>query len=161
MKEMSQKIMLMVLAGSILLGTTGQAIAGDLLTLPTQDGLEFYVVEGLDKTTAPNLELHNGTGWMLTPEGKIIKRDSLEARLLLTNVSKTENTPVFFPGLRTSLLGRVLGIGNQATVTPKLAIEKTVRSNTIGSVTSRLSIPPNPNQLALWEGAEGFQVLAF
>ena len=112
MKTIRQAVTCSIFAIAISCGTVGTGIAADLYTLPTEDGVELFLLDNHLET--PVLDLRGTSKPSLTVgqtgELTFARPDSLTKHFGVENASKTSAPSVTYQGFRTSPLGRVLNV---------------------------------------------------
>jgi hypothetical protein len=111
MKTLSQTVTGGVLGIAILLGAVGTGMAADLYTLPTEDGVELFLLDNHLQT--PSLDMRGTTNTSLTIGGMgeltFTRPDSLNKHFGVKSANRP-NDSVSYQGFRTSPLGRVLSV---------------------------------------------------
>lgn len=162
MEAIKPILMYVVLAFILLVTVAGPraAEAADLFTLTTENGLEFYLVEGTIDPVSFDAIFSNQSGLALTLDGLLTDGSWDPQRMFASAPSSTaDRSPAGFPGFRTSFLGRVLAIDAQfAGLLGQPTIRVAHQSRTKG--VQLRALPPASSRL-VWQAREGLTILSF
>ena len=137
------------------------AIGAELYSLPTEDGLELFLLD--NHIQAPALDVHAGARPSLTvgENGALTfsKPDSLARHFGLNGSTMPNGEAVGYQGFRTSPLGRVLGIQGQ--FQPSLGPAMLETADNGQMVERRFDLGKPQAERGGWENGQGLRVLSF
>ena len=149
------------LALSLLLVGSGTAWGAELYSLPTEDGLELFLLE--NHIQAPTLDVHAGVRPSLTvgADGALTfsKPDSLAKHFGLNGSATPNGGAAGYQGFRTSPLGRVLSIEGQ--FQPNLGPAMLETADSGRPVERRFDFGKPQAERGGWENGQGLRVLSF
>ena len=149
------------LALSLLVVGGGTAWGAELFSLPTEDGLELFLLD--NHIQEPALDVHAGARPSLTvgENGALTfsKPDSLARHFGLNGSTMANGEAIGYQGFRTSPLGRVLSIQGQ--FQPDLG-PATLETADNGQIVERHFDLGKPQaERGGWEDGQGMRVLSF
>lgn len=149
------------LALSLLVVGGGTAWGAELYSLPTEDGLELFLLE--NHIQAPALDVHGSARLGLTvgEDGALTfsKPDSLAKHFGLNGSATPNGRSVGYQGFRTSPLGRVLSIEGQ--FQPNLGPATLETADNGQPVERRFDFGKPQSERGGWESGQGLRVLSF
>lgn len=161
MSSMSQTLKSSIITIAFSLGIAGAAVAADLYTLPTEDGLELFLLE--NHLQAPSLDVHSNARPSLTlgEDGALTftKPDSLARHFGVIGTAQTGQPAVGYQGFRTSPLGRVLSVEGRFQPSLGPATVETADSGQPAGL--RFDLGTRQPERAGWEDGQGFRILSF
>jgi len=160
MKTLSRTVTSAVLGIAILFGAVGTGVAADLYTLPTDDGMELFLLDNHLQT--PSLDMRGTANTSLTIGGMgeltFTRPDSLNKHFGFKSANRT-NDSVSYQGFRTSPLGRVLSVEGRFQPDLGTATVETADSGQLPERRFDLGTPKNQGRG--WEDGQGLRILAF
>jgi hypothetical protein len=161
MKNLRQSATQILIAMSLLLGVSGAGLAADLYSLPTEDGLELFLLE--NRLQAPSLDLHASKGLALTlgEDGAVTfsRPDSFARHFGVKETAPTDRQIVGYQGFRTSPLGRVLNVEGRFQPDLGPATMQTADSGQLAE--RRLDLGTPRSERGGWEDGHGMRILSF
>lgn len=149
------------MASLLVVAGAGSAFAADLYSLPTEDGLELFLLD--NHIQSPILNLHRDTGTTLTvgQDGALTftRRDSLADQFGLPDTWKPSQPSVGYQGFRISPFGRVLSV--EGRFQPDLGPATVETANSGQAVERRFDFGTSASERAGWENGQGMRILSF
>ncbi len=159
MENMNHKLTGAAIGMALLLMTTmtGTASAADLYSLPTEEGLELFLLD--NHLASPSLDVRAGAAPNVTmnEEGAITinKPDSLMKQF---DRNKNSESALTYQGFQTSPLGRVLSVKGQFNQNLGSANMETADTK---QAERHFDLGTPSNQRGGWEEGQGFRILSF
>lgn len=151
----------MMIVTGFLVTVTGTGLAADLYSLPTEEGLELFLLE--NRLQAPSLDLHASKRLALTlgeDGGVTLNRpDSLAGKFGMEEKATIDRQIVGYQGFRTSPLGRVLGVEGRFQPNLGPATMETADSGQLAE--RRLDLGTPQSERGGWEDGHGVRILSF
>jgi hypothetical protein len=161
MRSTSQTLKSTIIAMALSLGLAGTGVAADLYTLPTEEGLELFLLE--NHLQAPSLDVHSNarTGLTLGEDGFLTftKPDSLARHFGVMGTAQTDQPAVGYQGFRTSPLGRVLSV--EGRFHPNLGPATVETADSGQPAELRFDLGARQRERAGWEDGQGLRILSF
>ena len=149
------------LALSLLVVGGGMAWGAELYSLPTEDGLELFLLD--NHVQVPVLDMHSGAQLSLSvgEDGALTfsKPDSLAKHFGLNGSATPNGETVGYQGFRTSPLGRVLSIQGQ--FQPNLGPAMLETADNSQPVERRFDFGKAQSERGGWENGQGLRILSF
>jgi len=146
---------------SLLVVGGGTAWSAELYSLPTEEGLELFLLD--NHIQAPALDVHAGVRSSVTvgEDGALTfsKPDSLAKHFGLNNAATSNREAVGYQGFRTSPLGRVLSIQGQ--FQPDLGPATLETADNGQSMERRFDFGKPQAERGGWENGQGLRILSF
>lgn len=137
-----------------------QASAAELFTLHTENGMEFYLVDGAIEPVSLDGLFADQSRWTLTSEGSLTDPRWQTARMFTSVRSlTTEQGLAGFRGFRTSFLGHVLEIDAHYADLPRRPATRVAQLTQTEGLQLR-SLPAASPRLA-WQAREALTILSF
>lgn len=160
MKTTRQAVTCAIFAIALSCGTVGTAIAADLYTLPTEDGVELFLLDNHLETPTLDMRGTSKPGLTVGQMGELTfaRPDSLTRHFGVDN--NNANAPsVSYQGFRTSPLGRVLNV--EGRFQPDLGTV-TVETADSGRLPERHFDLGTPNTgRGGWQEGQGLRIFSF
>jgi hypothetical protein len=149
------------IAALLVMGGAGSAFAAELYSLPTEEGLELFLLENHIQT--PTLEAYRNAGSSLTlGQGGVLtfaQRDSLAEHFGLTGSGRPSEQSLTYQGFRTSPLGRVLNV--EGRFQPTLDPARVETADSKQAVERHFDFGKPVSERAGWENGQGMKILSF
>ena len=161
MKTIRQAMTCAIFAIAISCGAVGTVIAADLYTLPTEDGVELFLLDNHLESPVLDLRGTSKAGLAVGEMGELTfaRPDSLTRHFGLDSNSRASAPSVSYQGFRTSPLGRVLNV--EGRFQPDLGTV-TVETADSGRLPERHFDLGTPNTgRGGWQEGQGLQIFSF
>lgn len=149
------------MAALLVIAGAGSTFAAELYSLPTEEGLELFLLENHIQT--PTLDVYRNAGPSLTVgQGGVLtftQHDSLAEQFGLAGSGRPSEQSLTYQGFRTSPLGRVLNV--EGRFRPDLDRATVETADSKQPVEWHFDLGKPVSERAGWEDGQGMRILSF